>query len=448
MARKNQEERVVILGAAGRDFHDFNVYFRGNGSYRVVAFTATQIPNISDRIYPGEIAGPGYPQGIPILPEEELESIIQGEKIDTCVFSYSDVAHEYVMHLASRSLAAGASFMLLGPRHTMLESRRPVIAVCAVRTGSGKSQTTRYVVDRLRKFGRKPVVVRHPMPYGDLRKQRVQRFETYDDLDRHEVTIEEREEYEPHLGEGTIVFAGVDYEEILRRAEVDGDVVLWDGGNNDLPFLRPDLHIVVADPHRPGHELTYHPGEANLRMADAVVINKSNSATPEGFETVRRNIAAVNPRARVFRGRSPLTVDHPELLKGRRVLAVEDGPSLTHGELRFGAASLAAQEQGAAELVDPRPFAVGSIIGTFEKYRSTGPVLPAMGYGEEQIEELEETIHRSDAEVIAVGTPVDLARLIRIKRPLVRVTYELALDEPEELDELLRGALVRREQVG
>jgi predicted GTPase len=448
MARKNKQERVVILGAAGRDFHDFNTYFRGNASYRVVAFTATQIPNISDRIYPSEIAGPDYPQGIPILPEEELESIIQREEIDTCVFSYSDVAHKYVMHIASRSLAAGASFMLLGPRHTMLESRRPVIAVCAVRTGSGKSQTTRYVVDRLREFGRKPVVVRHPMPYGDLRKQRVQRFETYDDLDRHEVTIEEREEYEPHLGEGTIVFAGVDYKEILRQAEIDGDVVLWDGGNNDLPFFRPDLHIVVADPHRPGHELTYHPGEANLRMADAVVINKSNSATPEGFEIVRRNIAAVNRRARVFRGRSPLTVDHPELLKGRRVLAVEDGPSLTHGELRFGAASLAAQEQGAAELVDPRPFAVGSIIETFEKYRSTGPVLPAMGYGEEQIEELEETIHRSDAEVIVVGTPVDLARLIQINRPLVRVTYELALDDPQELDELLRGALLHRRQAG
>lgn len=448
MTRRNEQERVAILGAAGRDFHDFNTYFRGNPEYRVVAFTATQIPNISDRIYPSEIAGPYYPQGIPILSEEELESVIQHEKIDTCVFSYSDVSHEYVMHLASRSLAAGASFMLLGPGHTMLQSQRPVIAVCAVRTGSGKSQTTRYVVERLRAFGRKPVVVRHPMPYGDLRKQRVQRFKTYDDLDRHEVTIEEREEYEPHLREGTVVFAGVDYEEILRQAEADGDVVVWDGGNNDLPFFRPDLHIVVADPHRPGHELTYHPGEANLRMADAVVINKSNSATPEGFETVRRNIAVANPKARVFRGRSPLTVDHPELLKGRRVLAIEDGPSLTHGELRFGAASLAAQEQGAAELVDPRPFAVGSIIETFEKYRNTGPVLPAMGYGEDQIDELEQTIHRSDAEVIAVGTPVDLARLIQINRPLVRVTYELALDEPDELDELLHAVLVRREQAG
>lgn len=432
----------MILGAAGRDFHDFNTYFRGNRDYTVVAFTATQIPNIENRTYPAQIAGEGYPQGIRILPEEDLESIIERERIDTCVFSYSDVSHEYVMHLASRSLAAGANFKLLGPGHTMIDSRRPVIAVCAVRTGSGKSQTTRYVVQRLREFGRTPVVVRHPMPYGDLTRQRVQRFEKLEDLEEQQVTIEEREEYEPHLVKGTIVFAGVDYEEILRRAEEDGDVVLWDGGNNDLPFFRPNLHIVVADPHRPGHELTYHPGEANLRMADVVIINKSNSATPEGFETVRQNVATVNPDARVLRGRSPLTVDRPELLKGKRVLAVEDGPSLTHGDLRLGAASLAAQEHGAKELVDPRPFAVGSIVETFQKYSGTGPVLPAMGYGGDQVQELAETIRRSDADVIAVGTPVDLGRVIGdIDRPVVRVTYELTLDEPEALDAAIRDAL-------
>ncbi len=330
----------------------------------------------------------------------------------------------------------------------MLASRLPVISVCAVRTGSGKSQTTRYVVERLRDFGRRPVVVRHPMPYGDLLSQRVQRFESYEDLERYDVTIEEREEYEPHLRRNTIVYAGVDYEAILRRAEEDGDVILWDGGNNDLPFYRPDLHIVVADPHRPGHELAYHPGEANLRLADVVIINKAGSARPEDVQAVRRNIAGANPEARVLIGQSPLTVDKPELLPGRRVLAVEDGPSLTHGELKYGAASLAAQEHGAGELVDPRPFAVGSLVETFRAYSNTGRVLPAMGYGERQIEELAETIHRSDAEVVVVGTPVDLARLIEIDRPIVRVTYDLVLNEPEALDELLREALARREAGG
>jgi predicted GTPase len=431
------------MGAAGRDFHDFNTHFRGNPDYEVVAFTATQIPNIEGRLYPAEIAGPEYPKGVPILPEDELESIIEREEIDFCTFSYSDVSHEYVMHIASRCLAAGAGLMLLGPRQTLVESKWPVIAVCAVRTGAGKSQTTRYIVDRLREFGRKPVVVRHPMPYGDLVKQRVQRFETYEDLERHEVTIEEREEYEPHLSQGTIVYAGVDYEAILRQAEGDRDVVLWDGGNNDLPFFRPDLHIVVADPHRAGHELLYHPGEANLRMADVVIINKVGSARAEDVETVQRNIAEANPRARVLVGRSPLTVDNPEALKGKRVLAVEDGPSLTHGGLLLGAASLAAQEHGAKELVDPRPFAVGSIVETFEKYSSMGPVLPAMGYGEDQVSELAETIRNSDADVVAIGTPIDLARLIDIDRPMVRVTYDLALDEPEALDGLIRGVVER-----
>ncbi|UCC73767.1 MAG: GTPase [Gemmatimonadota bacterium] len=437
----NGRRRVIILGAAGRDFHDFNTYFRGNPDYEVVAFTATQIPNIEGRLYPAEIAGADYPSGVPILPEEELESVIERERIEFCSFSYSDVSHEYVMHLASRCLAAGAGFMLLGPRQTLLDSKRPVISACAVRTGAGKSQTTRYVVERLRQFGRKPVVVRHPMPYGDLVKQRVQRYETYEDLERHEVTIEEREEYEPHLNKGTIVYAGVDYEAVLRQAENDGDVVLWDGGNNDLPFFRPNLHIVVTDPHRAGHELSYHPGEANLRMADVVIINKVGSARAEDVETVRRNIEEVNPKALVLAGRSPLTVDDPGALKGKRVLAVEDGPSLTHGELRLGAASLAAQECGAKELVDPRPFAVGSIVETFRKYPGTGPVLPAMGYGDEQIRELAETIGNSDADVVAIGTPIDLARLIEIDRPTVRVTYDLALDEPGKLDELLRQAL-------
>ncbi|MGD8869369.1 MAG: cyclic 2,3-diphosphoglycerate synthase, partial [Gemmatimonadales bacterium] len=405
------KQRVIILGAAGRDFHDFNTFFRGNPDYEVVGFTATQIPNISGRVYPAEIAGADYPDGIPILAEQEIEEIIRREQIDSCVFSYSDISHEYVMHMASRVLAGGASFTLLGPRQMMLQSIRPVVSVCAVRTGSGKSQTTRYVVSRLRDFGRTPVVVRHPMPYGDLTQQRVQRFKTYEDLEIHDVTIEEREEYEPHIRRGTVVYAGVDYEAILRQAEEDGDVILWDGGNNDLPFYTSDLHIVIADPHRPGHELTYHPGEANLRLADVVIINKSDSARPEDIDTVRHNVEYANPEARLFVARSPLSVDKPELLKGRRVLAIEDGPSLTHGELKFGAASLAAQNHGAAELVDPRPFAVGSIIATFEKYSGTGPVLPAMGYGEEQIAELQETIQRSDADVVVVGTPIDLARL-------------------------------------
>ncbi|NIR45971.1 MAG: GTPase [Gemmatimonadetes bacterium] len=434
----NEPTRVVILGAAGRDFHDFNTFFRGNRDNRVVAFTATQIPNIEGRVYPAEIAGPDYPEGIPIVPEEELEEIVERERVDLCVFSYSDISHAYVMHMASRVLAAGAAFQLLGPRQIMLESERPVIAVCAVRTGAGKSQTTRYVVERLREFGHRPVVVRHPMPYGDLVAQRVQRFESYDDLDRYDVTIEEREEYEPHIARGSVVYAGVDYEAILRQAEKEADVVLWDGGNNDLPFYRPNLHIVVADPHRPGHEIGYHPGEANLRVADAIIINKIGTAKPEDIDIVRRNIAEANPGAVVFDGESPLTVDDPAALKGKRVLAVEDGPSLTHGELSLGAASLAAKQSGAAELVDPRPFAVGSIVETFARYTTTGPVLPAMGYGEEQIRELSETIRRSDADVVAVGTPIDLGRLIDIDKPIVRVKYDLAVDRAEEFDRLIK----------
>ena len=441
---EGHQERVVILGAAGRDFHDFNVHFRGNNRYKVVAFTATQIPNISDRSYPVELAGDDYPEGIPIVPESEFDALVRREAVDTCVFSYSDVSHEYVMHLASRALAAGAGFRLLGPRQTMIESRRPVIAVCAVRTGSGKSQTSRYVIERLKAFGRQPVVVRHPMPYGDLSSQGAQRFETYEDLERHDVTIEEREEYEPHLRSGTIVYAGVDYEGILRQAENDGDVVMWDGGNNDIPFFRPDLHIVIADPHRPGHGLAYHPGETNLRMADVVIISKTGTASADDIETVHQNAKSANPNAQILIGRSPLTVDRPDLVKGRRVLAVEDGPSVTHGDLTLGAASLAAKQHGAIELVDPRPFAVGSLVETFKKYPTTGSVLPAMGYGADQTKELEETIRRSDADVVVIGTPIDLGRLINIDRPVARVTYDLALDEPEVLDDLIRAALERR----
>ncbi len=436
-----KEQKVVILGAAGRDFHDFNVAFRDSEAHRVVAFTAAQIPNIGNRVYPPVLAGPRYPDGVPISGEDELETIIKSEGVDACVFSYSDVSHEYVMHLASRCLAAGAGFSLLGPSAMMLESSAPVIAVCAVRTGSGKSQTTRYVVERLRELGRKPVVIRHPMPYGDLAAQRLQRFETYEDLDRYDVTIEEREEYEPHLERGTIVYAGIDYAAILSEAEQDGDVLLWDGGNNDLPFFKPDLHIVVADPHRPGHELSYHPGEANLRMAHVILVNKTATARPEDVESVRRNASASNPEAAILNGRSPFSVDKPEELRGRRVLAVEDGPSLTHGELKVGAASLAALENGAKELVDPRPFAVGTILETYEQYPEVGTLLPAMGYGDQQISDLAETIHKSDAEVVAIGTPIDLTRLIDIERPVVKVGYDLVLAEPDILVASLRQVL-------
>ncbi len=437
---KNGRRRVLILGAAGRDFHDFNVVFRDDPKFEVVGFTATQIPNISDRAYPAELAGALYPRGIPIHHEDQLESIIGEEGIDTCIFSYSDISHQHVMHLASRCIAAGARFSLLGPNDMMLDSSRPVIAVCAVRTGSGKSQTTRFVADRLKKLGKKPVVVRHPMPYGDLVAQRVQRFASYGDLDRYDVTIEEREEYEPHLREGTIVYAGVDYAEILRRAEEDGDIILWDGGNNDLPFFRPNLHIVVADPHRPGHELAYHPGEANLRLADVIIINKTDTARAQDVEIVKKNISIANAGALVVLGRSPFSVDKPELLQGKRVLAVEDGPSLTHGELKYGAATLAARQHGARELVDPRPFAVGSIGTTFEQYPETGPLLPAMGYDDAQIADLAATIAKSDAEVVAIGTPIDLLRLMEIDLPTVRVRYELELDDPGPLDELLAKA--------
>ncbi|HEV8338522.1 MAG TPA: cyclic 2,3-diphosphoglycerate synthase [bacterium] len=434
--------RVVILGAGGRDFHNFNVYFRDRPEYEVAAFTATQIPDIEGRTYPPALAGPRYPRGIPIVAEEELPRLLAGRRIDQVVFAYSDVSHEQVMHLASQSLAAGAGFRLLGPDETMLPSAVPVVAVGAVRTGSGKSQTTRRLAAILRGMGRRVVVIRHPMAYRDLAAQAVQRFATLEDLDRAGVTIEEREEFEPHLAAGTVVYAGVDYAPILRQAEEEAEVILWDGGNNDFPFIRPDLFIVIADPHRPGHELRYHPGETNLRMADVVVINKVDSAAPEQVQAVRRNIAAVNPRAAIVEAASPISVDQPDLLAGRRAVVVEDGPTVTHGEMPHGAGYLAAQ-RGGAQVVDPRPYAVGSLRDLYRRYPHLGPVLPAMGYGAAQVKELEETLARTEADVVVIGTPVDLRRVLRLGRPAVRVTYELAERATPTLADLLSDWWVR-----
>jgi predicted GTPase len=418
--------KVLIAGAAGRDFHNFNVAFRGRDDVRVVAFTATQIPDIEGRVYPAELAGEGYPDGIPIRAEEELADLIRREEVDDVVFAYSDVTHEHVMHIGSIALAAGADFRLMGPRSTELRSAKPVVAICAVRTGSGKSQTTRHVAAVLRGAGKRVAVLRHPMPYGDLTKQAVQRFERYEDLDAADATIEEREEYEPHIAEGNIVFAGIDYAAILERAEQEADVVLWDGGNNDTPFIHPNLHLVVVDPHRPGHELRYHPGETNLRMADACVVNKIDTAPEEGVEAVMTSILAVNPDAAVVRAASPFEVEQDtHQIAGKRVLAIEDGPTLTHGEMTYGAAVLAAKAGGASELVDPRPFAVGSIKDTFAKYPHMTQLLPAMGYGRKQMEELRETIARSDAELVLIGTPIDLRRVIELDKPALRVTYRL-----------------------
>jgi len=425
------------MGAAGRDFHNFNVYFRENNEYEVVAFTATQIPGIEGRIYPPELAGPNYPNGIPIYPEEELPELIRKYNVDEVVFAYSDVSHEYVMHKASIALAAGADFRLMGPSTTMLKAKVPVVSVCAVRTGCGKSQTSRKVAKILKANGYRVVVIRHPMPYGDLRKQICQRFATFEDLDKYECTIEEREEYEPHLRNGIIVYAGVDYEKILREAENEADIIVWDGGNNDLPFYKPDLHIVVTDPHRPGHELKYHPGEANLRMADVVVINKVDTAKPENIEAVEKNIKAVNPKAIIVKAASPMTVENPELIKGKRVLVIEDGPTLTHGEMPYGIGAIAAEKLGASEIIDPRPYAVGSITDAYKKYAHLGPILPALGYGEHQIRELEETINKAPCEVVVVGTPIDLRKLIKINKPAVYVRYELQEVGSPNLKEIL-----------
>jgi len=441
-------KRIIIMGAAGRDFHNFNIYFRDNPDYQVLAFTATQIPNIEERRYPPELAGSLYPEGIPIYPEAELADLIRHRKADQVIFAYSDVSHEYVMHKASQVLAVGADFRLMGANSTMVESKKPVVAICAVRTGSGKSQTTRSVCDALQGMGKKVVVVRHPMPYGDLATQAVQRFATYEDMDHHECTIEEREEYEPHIDRGVVVYAGVDYEAILRQAETEADVVVWDGGNNDLPFFRPDLHIVVADPHRPGHELRYHPGEANLRAADVVVINKVDTASPDGIAQVRESIYTVNPKAIVVEAASPIFVEDPAAIRGKRVLVIEDGPTLTHGEMTYGAGVVAARRFGAAELVDPRRYAVRSIAATFEKYPHIGPLLPAMGYGESQMRDLEETINRAECDLVLVATPIDLRRLIKVHHPVDRVRYELQVIGQPTLAEVLAERLGQRVENG
>lgn len=418
-------KNILILGAAGRDFHNFNVVFRDHPEFRVVGFTAAQIPGIANRRFPAALAGASYPDGVPIFLESKLEELIAEHRVDAVVFSYSDVSYLNLMHLASRAVAAGADFWLLSTPHTQLKASVPVISICAVRTGCGKSPVARLVTSELRRNGLTPVVVRHPMPYGDLVLEAVQRFATREDLDLQQCTIEEREEYEPHLSEGTIVYAGVDYGRILRQAEKEADVIVWDGGNNDTPFYASDLEIVVADPHRAGHELSYFPGEVNLRRAHAIVINKVNTASPSGVEAVRESIRNVNPQARVFETASRVSVASPELIAGRRVLVVEDGPTLTHGEMPYGAGVVAAREFGAAELVDPRPYAVGSIRNTFERFRQLTNLLPAMGYSAMQRHELEETINRTPCDLVLVATPIDLARVINLRKPYLRVTYEV-----------------------
>ncbi len=431
----------IIIGAAGRDFHNFNTYFRGNNEFEVVAFTATQIPNIDERNYPTELAGELYPDGIPILPEFELLSLIKEKNIDFVVFSYSDVSHNYVMHKASGVLAAGANFLLLGSHETMITSEKPVVSICAVRTGCGKSQTTRRIADILLEHGKKVVVIRHPMPYGDLREQIVQRFATYDDLEKHQCTIEEREEYEPHIEKNIVVYAGVDYEKILRSAEKEADIVLWDGGNNDLPFYKSDIHIVVVDPLRAGHELLYHPGETNLRMCDVVVINKMDTAKAEEIATVRDNIKKVNPEALIIEANSPVSIDNPELIKDKKVLVIEDGPTLTHGGMSYGAGVVAARASGVKEIIDPRPFAVRTIEATFRKFPQIQQILPAMGYGKAQIDDLIETINAAPVDAVVFATPINLAKLIQINKPFVRVTYELQEIQENSLQNVLKTIL-------
>lgn len=440
-------QRVLVLGAAGRDFHDVNVLYRDDPGVEVVAITATQIPDIAGRTYPAELAGPLYPDGIPIVPEDDLEDLVRRERVDTVVLAYSDLAHTQVMHLASRAIAAGADFVVPGWRSTALRSRRPVVAVTAVRTGVGKSQTTRHIAGLLQAAGQRVVAVRHPMPYGDLAAQACQRFESVDDLVRHACTIEEREEYEPHIAAGVVVYAGVDYGRILREAEAEADVVLWDGGNNDLPFYLPDLHLVLVDPLRPGDEVGYHPGEANMRMADVVLVAKCDSARPEDVEAVEATVRAANPRAEVLRCDSPVTLDDPAVVAGRRVLVIEDGPTLTHGSMTFGAGVVGARAAGASEIVDPTPYAVGSLVGTFERYPNARGILPAMGYGEEQTRDLEATVQAMvDAGVVDAvvsGTPVDLTLVLSVDVPLVRARYSLREQQPGRLDALLRAALAR-----
>lgn len=436
-------KRVVILGAAGRDFHNFNVYFRGNPSYEVVAFTATQIPDIDGRVYPATLAGDAYPSGIPILAEDDLPTIIEQQRVDEVVFAYSDVSHPYVMHLASVAMAAGADFRLLGPASTMLEASVPVIAITAVRTGAGKSQTTRRVAEILTQSGLKVVVVRHPMPYGNLAEQKVQRFATYEDLDRHQCTIEEREEYEPHIDRGNIVYAGVDYGAILEAAQAEADVILWDGGNNDFSFYKADLTITVADPHRPGHESAYHPGETNLRMADVIVINKVDTADAANVQAVRDAIERMNPKATIVEAASPITIGDTHSLAGKRAVVVEDGPTLTHGEMAYGAGVIGARNADAT-LVDPRPYAVGSLRQVFEKYGHLADLVPAMGYGERQMRELEETVNQVPADVVVIGTPIDLGRILKLNKPAVRVGYDLKEVGNVTLEQILAKANLLR----
>lgn len=430
-------KKAIIMGAAGRDFHNFNTYFRNNPDYEVVAFTATQIPGIDSRPYPTELAGKRYPNGIPIYPESQLFDLIKKHNVDEVIFAYSDVPYEYVMDKSSLVNAAGANFTLLGPDATMIKSKKPVIAVCATRTGCGKSQTTRRVAEILKKMGKKIAVIRHPMPYGDLRDQIVQRFAQYSDFEKHKCTIEEREEYEPHIAAGNILFAGVDYGKILEAAEKEADVILWDGGNNDFSFYKPDLTIVVADPHRAGNEMTYYPGELNLRLADVIVINKVDTATKEGIEIVENNIKKVNPKAKVIHASSPVSVDDPSKIKGKKVLVVDDGPTLTHGGMKIGAGWVAAEKYGAKEIIDGKKFAVGSIMETYNKFKHLDRILPAMGYGEKQVKELQETINKSDAEMVVIGTPIDLAKLISVNKPTIRVRYDL-LEDKGSLEEALK----------
>lgn len=422
------KKRILIMGAAGRDFHNFNTFFRANNEYEVVAFTAAQIPDIEDRRYPAELAGEFYPDGIPIYHQVQLENLIKDMDVDSCVFSYSDVPNQYVMRMSARVNAAGANFMLLSPKHTMVKSTKPVISVCATRTGCGKSQTSRKIVQELMAKGLKVVAIRHPMPYGNLEEQKVQRFATLDDLVKHKCTIEEMEEYEPHIVRGNVIYAGIDYEAILRAAEIDPDgcdIILWDGGNNDFSFYEPDLLITVADPHRAGAELTYYPSEINLLNADVIIINKIETANPEDIQVVRQNIEKVNPDAVVIDGASPIRIEKPEVIRGKRVLVVEDGPTLTHGEMKIGAGTVAAQKFGASEMVDPRPYAVGKLAKTFRIYPNIGTLLPAMGYGEEQVKDLEETINATDCDSVIIATPIDLNRILKINKPTTRVMYDL-----------------------